>query len=87
MDVPRLGVVLELQLLAYATATLDLGCIFDLHHSLRQCQILNPLSETRDRTRNLMDTSHIRFCCAMTGTPEFCLQDLMISLGSLNTPG
>ena len=25
-----------------------------LHHSSRQCQILNPQSETRDRTHNLM---------------------------------
>ena len=38
MEVPRLGVESELQLLAYATATaiLDLSCICDLHCSLRQ---------------------------------------------------
>ena len=58
MQVPRLGVKLKLQLLAYATATAtpDLGCIFDLHHSLRQCRILNPLSEAKNQTHILMDT-------------------------------
>ena len=57
MEVPRLGGELELQLLAYTTArsTLDLSCICDPHHSLQQCQILNPLS--RDRTRILTDTT------------------------------
>ena len=57
MEVPRLGVESELQLLAYSTATAmrDLSLVCDLHHSSRQCWILNPLSEARDRTRNLMD--------------------------------
>ena len=61
MEVPQLGVDLELQVLAYtiATATPDPSCICDLHHSLRQCQILNPLSKARDRTCILMDTSWI----------------------------
>ena len=38
MEVPRLGVELELQLLAYttATATWDPSHIWDLHHSSRQ---------------------------------------------------
>ena len=49
MKVPRLGVQLELQLLAYtmATAMQDPSHICDLHHSSRQCWILNPLSEAR----------------------------------------
>jgi len=40
MEVPRLGVELELQLLAStaATTTQDLSCVCDLHHSPRQCQ-------------------------------------------------
>ena len=52
MQVPRLGVQSELQLLAYttATATLDPSCICDLHHSSWQRQLLNPLSEARDQT-------------------------------------
>ena len=41
-----------------------------LHHSSWQHQILNPLSEARDQTRNLMVSSWIRFCCATTGTPK-----------------
>ena len=72
MEVPRLGVKLELQLLAYttATATWDPSHICNLYHSSRQRQILNPLSEARDRTCIVMDTSQIRFWWAMTGTPK-----------------
>ena len=46
VEVLRLGVESELQLLAYttATATWDPSCICDLHHSLWQSLILNPLS-------------------------------------------
>ena len=33
-----------------ATATPDLSCICDLCFSLRQCRILNPLSQDRDQT-------------------------------------
>ena len=71
MDVPRLGVEWELQLLAYATATRDPSCICDLHHSSQQCWILNPLSEARDPTCNLMVLSQIHFHCATTGTPKY----------------
>ena len=71
-EVPRLGVQSELQLPACTTATAmpDPSCICDLHHSLWQHQILNPLSEVRDRTPNLMVSSRIPFRCAMTGTPS-----------------
>ena len=63
MEVPRLGVQLELQLLAYAAATTmwDLSHICDLHHTLRQRQALNPLSVTRDQICVLMDASQIHF--------------------------
>ena len=44
--------------------------ICDLHHSSPKHWILNPLSETRDRTYILMDTSRIRFCWATVGTPS-----------------
>ena len=66
MEFPRLGVEQKLQLLAYtiATATPDLSLVRDLHHSSRQRRILNPLSEARDRTCNLMVPSQIHFCCA-----------------------
>ena len=62
MEVPRLGVELELKTQAYATATVtrDLSHICDLHHSSQQCQVLNPLNEASDRTCNLMD--HSRIC-------------------------
>ena len=61
MEVHRLGVMSELQLLAYATttATPDLTHVCNLHHSLWQCGILNPLSEARDWTCTLMDTSQV----------------------------
>ena len=41
---------------------------FHESHEPRQRQILNPLSEARDQTRNLMVPSRICFCCATTGT-------------------
>ena len=61
MEVPRLGVVSELQLLAYttATATWDPSHICDLHHSLQQHWMPSPVSETRDQTCILMDTSQV----------------------------
>ena len=65
MEVSRLGVQSELQLLAYATATSDLSQVCDPHHRSRQRWILNLLSEARNRTRNLMVPSWIHFCCAM----------------------
>ena len=50
MEAPRPGVESELQLLAYTTATAmrDLSLIFNLHHSLWQRLILNPLSRARE---------------------------------------
>ena len=58
MEVPKLGVKLDLHLLAYAiaAATDDLSHIYDLHCSLKQCQILNLVRKARDRTCLLMDT-------------------------------
>ena len=58
MEVPRLGVKLELQHLAYttATATPDPSYICNLYCSLRQHQILNPLIEARDQSCILTDT-------------------------------
>ena len=43
MEFPWLGVELELQLVAYTTATPDPSCVWDLHHSSWQPWILNPL--------------------------------------------
>ena len=71
MEVPRLGVELELQLPAYATATAmeELSHVWDLHCSSWQRWILNPLSEARNQTCILMDASQICFCYATTGIP------------------
>ena len=72
MEAPRLGVLLELLPPAYATATAtpDLSRVCYLYHSSRQRWILNPLSEARDQTRNIMVPSWIRFLCATTGMPQ-----------------
>ena len=54
MEVPRLGVELEMELLAYTTATA-------MADQSRVCnlQILIPLNEAWDRTRILMDTNRV----------------------------
>ena len=52
MEVPRLGVGWELQLLVYPTATATAtpysSHICSLHYSLQQSRILSPLSKARD---------------------------------------
>ena len=75
MEVPRLGVKLELQVPAYTTATAmwDLNCIHDLHHRSQQCWILNPQSEARDQTHDPMDTSWVRYFWATKRTPRITL--------------
>ena len=64
MEVPRLEVESELQLPGYttATATWDPSRVYSLHHSSWQRWILNPLSEARDQTRVLMDTTRVHYC-------------------------
>ena len=78
-EAPRLGVKSELLLPAYAraTATQNPSHVYELHHSSRQHQILNPLREARDQTLSLMAPSQIRFCCTTMGTP---ISSLIISL-------
>ena len=86
------GVKLKLQLLAYITAIAmpDLIYICNLHHSLQQCQILNPLNEARDWTLILMDWAHILidqsyilmdaswicFCSATMGIPDVIFKNV-----------
>ena len=77
MKLPRVGVQSELPLPAYATATLDLIHVCNLHHSSWQRQIVNPLSEARDWTRVLMYTSQIYFCWATTETPGIHIFDIL----------
>ena len=71
MEVPRIAVKSELQLPAYATATAiqDPSPVCSLYHSSWQRWILNPLSEVRDRTPILIDTSQVCYGCATMGTP------------------
>ena len=61
MEVPRLGSnwSYSCQPMPPATATPDPSRICDLHHSSQQCWILNPVSESRDQTCNLMVPSWI----------------------------
>ena len=58
-QVASLGVKSELQLPAYttatATATADLSCICNLHCSLWQRQIFNPVREAKDPILIRMD--------------------------------
>ena len=61
MEVPRLGVEWELQLPATPIATRDPGHVGNLHHSSWQLQTLNPLSNARDQTHILMDTSQVHY--------------------------
>ena len=88
MEVPRLRVRSELQLLAYTTATVmpDPSHVCNLHHSSWQRQILNPLSEARDRTLVLMDTSQVPYHWAMLWTPEtrFNVEGMGAALKSKN---
>ena len=65
----RLGVQSELQF-PTATATWDPSQVCDLYHSSWQCRILNPLSEVRDPTHILMDTSQVRNPLSHSGNPR-----------------
>ena len=73
MEVPRLGGESELQMPAFATATVtqDLNRICNLHHSSQQHQILNPLREARDRTCDHMAPSQICFYCVNSGNSRY----------------
>ena len=71
MEVPRLGIeLLELQLQAYATATVmpDLNCVCEYTTALGSARSLTHCVR-RDRTCILMDTSWIRLCCTTKGIP------------------
>ena len=59
---------------AYTTATTtampDSSRVCDVYHSSQQRRIPDPLSEARDWTRILVDTSWICFCCSRMGILE-----------------
>ena len=68
LEVPRLRVELELQLVTCATTKLDPSCVCNLHHSSGPHWILNPLSGAIDQTHVLMDTTQVHYHWATTGT-------------------
>ena len=88
MEIPRLGVKLELQLLVcvIATAVRDPSHICDLHHSLWQRRILNPLSEARDWTHILLYTSRVCFCEPQRELPRLSFYIIMIDNFFLSLP-
>ena len=59
VEVPRLRIKLEVQLLACAIVTQDPNHICNLRCSLWHHRILNPMSEAREETHVLMDTSWV----------------------------
>ena len=52
----------------------DPSCICDLYHSSWKHQILNPLSEARNQTHNLMVPSRIRFPMPWMGTLSLMIE-------------
>ena len=82
MEVPRLGVESQIQLLACttATATWDPNYVCKLHHSSWQQSIPEPLSEARDQTCIFIDTSQIHFLCTTMVTPYTIFIYLFICL-------
>ena len=64
----------------------DLSHIGDLHHSSRQCQIVNLLNKARDWTHVLMDTSWVNYYWAIMGTPCLYLRDGFSPRESDDTP-
>ena len=70
MELPRLGIELERQLPATATAMQDPSHDCNQHHSSQQCQILKPLSEARNLTHILMNSSWIHYHWATMETPR-----------------
>ena len=73
MEVPRLGVELELFPLAYTTATARRGpsCICHLRRSFRQRRILNPLSEARVKPASSWTLCWVLNPRSRRGTPRF----------------
>ena len=85
MEVSREGVELERQSPACitATATPDLSHICDLHLSVPQRRILNPLSKARGWTHILMDTRRVHNPLSHSGNSSclyfWCLRNLCLN--------
>jgi len=87
MEVPRLGVNLELQLPAYTTATMipDPSHVYDLHHSSWQRRILNPLSGARDRTCIIMELFEFIITELQRELPEILLYSHLFTQSSIHS--
>ena len=85
MEIPRLGIKLELQLPVYTTAMPDPSCLCDLYHSSWQCWIFNPLSKARDVTCILMDTSWIHYHWAIMGTLVLVLSHVLLYITKVSS--
>ena len=71
MEVPLLGIELELELPSYATATaMHDQSYMTLHHSSWQLWNFNQMSTARYHTHVLTDSSCVHYLGAMTGTPS-----------------
>ena len=73
IEVPRLGVELELQLLAYPTATAmwDPSLISNLHHSLWNAGSLTHWARPGIKPASSWRLSQVRYCWGTTGTPHY----------------
>ena len=80
MEVTRLGVELELQPLAYTTAVPDPSRVSDLHHTLQQWWIRNPLSKARDWNPHPMGTSRVGNPLSHNGNSCSCILFLFLFL-------
>ena len=76
MEVPRLGIQVELQLLAYTTDMV----MHHVLHSSQQWQILNTLSEPKNWTHILLDASCVHNPLSHNGnsTPRFLIIHILI---------
>ena len=68
---------------ATATATLDLRCICNLCRSSQQYQIPNPLSEARDGTCILMDTSQVLNWLSHNGNSKYNILKVIVQIISV----
>ena len=67
MEIPRLGVELD-----HSNTSHVMSHVYELHHTLWQSQIVNILSEARDRTYIFMDTSWVLNPLSHNGNSHQC---------------
>ena len=85
MDIPRPGFKLELQLPAIDIVIQDPSCTCKLHHSLRQCQKLNPLIKAKDQTFILTDTMLSLNMLSQNGNSSYFFNLLFSNLNEVSS--